>query len=169
MVVSLAEREVRTRSARSDSFEPRRQVRAGVAAVGTRNAGPWAVRQRWLRVVGRTLSSASLVIGAGGLWVLSGGAFRMLCLAAIVAFAACSVAYAVNGSPRPLIVSGLIVAFLLVSPVEVSSVQRSGPPGVVALEMGLPGPRLKERAKRGEVVLGGCIVGGLEPRWVVIW
>jgi hypothetical protein len=127
------------------------------------------VKQRLLRVLGRTLVSATLVMAVVALWGLSGGAFRMLCAATILVFAACSVAYAVNGRHRPMILSGLVVSLLLVSPVEVSIARRSGPPGVVPLEMGLPGPRLKERARRGEVVLGGCIVGGLEPRWVVIW
>jgi hypothetical protein len=93
----------------------------------------------------------------------------MLSAAAILVFAACNVLYIVGGGHRPVIRSGVILAFLLLSPVEVSVAKRSGPPGVVPLEVGLPEQALRERARRGDVVLGGCVVGGLEPRWVVVW
>jgi signal peptidase I len=131
----------------------------GVAAVGTFAARPWPVNQRCLRVLGRILTSGTLVVASLGMWVMFGGVFRALCAAAILVFAVCSVVYVVNGRHRPVVVSGLVVTFLLLSPVEVSIARRPGPPGVVPLEMGLPGPALRERAKRGEVVLGGCIVG----------
>jgi hypothetical protein len=35
--------------------------------------------------------------------------------------------------------------------------------------MGLPRPETVERAKRGEVILGGCIVSGFEPKYYLIW
>jgi hypothetical protein len=36
---------------------------------------------------------------------------------------------------------------------------------VVPIAYGLPGPELMERAERGEVALGGCLVSGNDPRW----
>jgi hypothetical protein len=88
--------------------------------------GPWSVNHRWLRLLGRTIASATLVIYALGPWVMSGGAFRIPCAAAMLVFAACSVAYVVNDRHRPLMVSGVVVTFLLFSPVEVSIARRSG-------------------------------------------
>ena len=127
------------------------------------------MEHRWLRTLGRTLASAALVVNALGLWVMGGVVFRLLSAAAILVFAACSVGYVVSGRPRMMKLTGHLVIFLLLSPVEVSIARRSGPPGIVPPEMGLAGPALRERARRGEVVLGGCLVGGLEPRWVVVW
>jgi len=36
---------------------------------------------------------------------------------------------------------------------------------VIPIVYGLPGPELQEKAKRGEVILGGCVVTGNEPHW----
>jgi hypothetical protein len=63
----------------------------------------------------------------------------------------------------------LTVAVLAISPVEVALAGRHGLPGIVPVLRGLPGPRALERARRGDVVLAGCMVSGFEPRWVVIW
>src|SRR4051812_43164013 len=123
----------------------------------------------WLTALGRLLASGALVAGALGIWLLSGGAFRVLSAVAILGFATCAVVYVVTGRRRSMIQSALLLSLLLISPIEVSLASRSGPPGVVPLVMGRPGRALRERAGRGEVVLGGCMVGGFEPRWVVIW
>ncbi len=59
------------------------------------------------------------------------------------------------------------------SPVELYGPLHAGPkfgrPRVVPLIMGLPTKEIAERASRGEVVLGGCITSGKEPRYVLIW
>ena len=65
-----------------------------------------------------------------------------------------------------IFVSFLIAVFL---PIDVWPVNFPGPPRFVPLIMGMPGPELSAKAKRGEVVLGGCIVSGNEPRWVLVW
>jgi hypothetical protein len=122
-----------------------------------------------LTAFGRFLTSVALVTGAFGVWLMSRGAYRVLSALRILVFAICAVIYVVTGRHRSMIRSGVVLALLLVSPIEVSLATRAGPPGVVPLVMGLPGRALRERATRGEVVLGGCMVGGLEPRWVVIW
>jgi hypothetical protein len=40
---------------------------------------------------------------------------------------------------------------------------------LVSLVMGLPTRETGERAKRGEVILGGCIVSGFEPKYYLVW
>ena len=36
---------------------------------------------------------------------------------------------------------------------------------VVPIAYGMPAPELIESAERGEVVLGGCVIGDADPRW----
>jgi hypothetical protein len=56
------------------------------------------------------------------------------------------------------------------SPVDVFPFRHGGPPRLVPLVMGLPKSQTAERAERGEVILGGCIVSGFEPKYyLVIW
>jgi hypothetical protein len=98
-----------------------------------------------------------------------GPVLRLLCGVSLLVFSGCLVAFVVGRARRATIFSGLACTCLALSPVEVSAMTRAGHPGIVPLVMGLPGPALLERAGRGEVILGGCIATGLEPRWVVIW
>jgi hypothetical protein len=67
---------------------------------------------------------------------------------------------------RFVFVAFLIAAFL---PVDISFQNYPGSPRFVRLVMGLPGPELARRGQRGEVMLGGCMVRGTEPRWVFVW
>ena len=36
---------------------------------------------------------------------------------------------------------------------------------VVPIAYGLPGPEMAEASFRGEIELGGCVVGGDDPHW----
>ena len=65
-----------------------------------------------------------------------------------------------------IFVSFLIAVFL---PIDVLPVNYPGPPRFIPLVMGMPGPELSARAMKGEVMLGGCIVRGNEPRWIWVW
>ena len=67
---------------------------------------------------------------------------------------------------RVIFVSFLVAVFL---PIDVSLQNFPGPPRFVPLVMGLPTPEAAARASRGEMMLGGCIVSGHEPRWVWVW
>ncbi len=70
---------------------------------------------------------------------------------------------------RPAI-SWLIIFFgLTFSPVDILPIHKSWPPRLVPLAMGLPRPETVERANRGEVLLGGCIVTGFEPKYYLVW
>jgi len=55
------------------------------------------------------------------------------------------------------------------SPIDVLPIPKGGPPRLVPLVMGLPTRETAERAKRGEVILGGCIVSGFEPKYYFVW
>jgi len=67
---------------------------------------------------------------------------------------------------RLIFVAFLVAAFL---PVDVSLENYPGPPRFVPLVMGLPTAEAVAHERRGEVMLGGCIVRGNEPRWVLVW
>lgn len=67
---------------------------------------------------------------------------------------------------RLIFVAFLITVFL---PVDVTLKNYPGPPRFVPLIMGTPRDQDVAQEQRGEVVLGGCIVRGIEPRWVLVW
>src|SRR5947208_3647164 len=106
---------------------------------------------RVLRVTGRLLVGSILVLVSLAAWLFAGSVTRLLSAAGILIFAFCAVRYAIGRGHRPFIISGVVVAALMASPVEVSPVTRAGLPGIVPLVMGLPGPDLRERSRRGEV------------------
>lgn len=58
---------------------------------------------------------------------------------------------------------------LTFSPIDVFPLPKGGPPRLVPLVMGLPSRETAERAERGEVMLGGCIVSGYEPKYYLVW
>lgn len=64
-----------------------------------------------------------------------------------------------------------LAAFLFCSllPVDVSLETRRGLPKILPVCYGKPDKALLERARRGEVALGGCMVRGYDPFWVVVW
>ena len=121
------------------------------------------------KAVCRVLVSGLLFVVGWGIWLFGGGAFRLLLGLALLVFTGCLVAFASGRGKRAVLLGGLVCVGLAVSPVEVSLATRPGLPGIVPLVMGYPGQVLRERARKGEVVLGGCMTSGFEPRWVVIW
>ena len=70
---------------------------------------------------------------------------------------------------RPSLVTWAAFALLTFSPIDVLPFPRGCPPRIVPLVMGLPRHETLERAKRGEVILGGCIVTGFEPKYYLVW
>lgn len=65
----------------------------------------------------------------------------------------------------------IFVAFLITTfiPVDVTLRNYPGPPRFIPLIMGSPTDEDVAREERGEVLLGGCILRGNEPRWVLVW
>jgi hypothetical protein len=125
--------------------------------------------QRWVMIAGRVLVGSALFFGAWAIWFVSGNVLRLFCGIAALVFSGNVVAYMFGRGRRALMTSGIAVAVLALSPVEVSCATRAGLPGIVPVLRGLPRPAARERSRRGEVVLAGCMVTGFEPRWVVIW
>jgi hypothetical protein len=74
-----------------------------------------------------------------------------------------------RNSIRPSLIAWTVWLTLTFSPIDVLPIPKGGSLRLVPLVMGLPTRETVERAKRGEVVLGGCIVSGFEPKYYVVW
>jgi hypothetical protein len=66
-----------------------------------------------------------------------------------------------------LTLAGFLFCSLL--PVDTSLTTRPGLPKLLPVCYGKPRYDNLARAQRGEVVLGGCMVRGYEPLWVIVW
>ena len=130
--------------------------------------------RRYARLIAvgcRTLLSLGLSTAGVWLWILAGGPMRILTSIALVAFLVCLARYVVTARLRAALPNGLVLVALALSPVEISARTRPGLPGLVPyiFEGRAASPDLQRRAAKGDVVLGGCVSTGLEPRWVVVW
>ncbi len=111
------------------------------------------------------LGFALLLLSSSFFWLL---ALRFLSLPFLIA----SWVLFVEVGDKDIRPSLAIWAFWLAltfSPIDVLPIPRRGPPRLVPLVMGLPRRETVERAKRGEVILGGCIVTGFEPKYFFVW
>jgi hypothetical protein len=70
---------------------------------------------------------------------------------------------------HPSLIAWAAWTLLTISPIDVLPFPRGWPPRIVPLVMGLPKRETLERAKRGEVILGGCLVTGFEPKYYLVW
>ena len=70
---------------------------------------------------------------------------------------------------RPSSIMWTVWLLLTFSPIDILPMPRGGPPRLVPLVMGLPTRETAERARRGKVILGGCIVSGFEPKYYFVW
>lgn len=102
-------------------------------------------------------------------WLVLKESFRITALILLVALIATYVRFLWTGRTRWMKL--MLVAFLIATflPIDVSLQNYPGPPRFVPKLMGMPHPEDFAREERGEVVLGGCIVRGNEPRWILVW
>jgi hypothetical protein len=65
----------------------------------------------------------------------------------------------------------LIVGFVFFTllPFDISFRYHSGSPRIMRVVYGLPTRATAQRADRGEILLGGCVVNGYYPIWVLVW
>jgi len=98
-------------------------------------------------------------------WV---GAFRFISLPFLMAAWALFLKYG-RTTIRPSFIALIIWLPLTFSPIDILPIPKGGRPRFVPLVMGLPTRETAERAQRGEVILGGCIVSGFEPKYYLVW
>jgi hypothetical protein len=100
-----------------------------------------------------------------GFWLL---AFRFVSLPLLVARWT-RVGRFGQGNIRPALKTWFLWLALTLCPIDVFPVPRFRTPKLVPFVMGLPRRETIEQAKRGEVILGGCIVTGFEPKYYLVW
>jgi hypothetical protein len=113
----------------------------------------------------KVLGFAFLLLSSSFFWLL---AFRFLSLPLLIASWLLFVKIGGNDL-RPSLATWVVWLALTLSPIDVFPTPKGGPPRLVPLVRGLPRPETVERAKRGEVILGGCIVSGFEPKYYLVW
>jgi len=112
----------------------------------------------------KILGFALLLLCSSCFWLL---AFRFASLPFLIASWVLFIKF--GGSDfRPSFVTCVVSLALSFSPIDILPIPKGGPPRLVPLVMGLPRPETLERAKRGQVILGGCIVSGFEPKYYLV-
>ena len=102
-------------------------------------------------------------------WLVLLESYRATARILIIALVACSVQFIITAKTkwmRLAFVAFLIAAFL---PVDVSLRNFPGPPRFVPLIIGAPRDEDVAQEERGEVILGGCISRGNDPKWILVW
>ncbi len=77
--------------------------------------------------------------------------------------------WAVTGRWKWLLLTLAMYIGTTLNPIDIRPTHWFGRPRMVPVVMGLPRKEAFEAAKRGEVWLGGCIVHGKDPKWMIIW
>ena len=106
-----------------------------------------------------------VLIWATLFWVV---AFRLVSLPFLIAAWVLFLKYG-RTTIRPSLIALTIWLPLTFSPIDILPIPKAGRPRLVPLVMGLPTRETAERAQRGEVILGGCIVSGFEPKYYLVW
>lgn len=104
------------------------------------------------------------------------GSGKPVCCAVAILLLACYLAWSRRISKAASLLICAPIILLLFSPIDVYVNQAvfgrapaRGRVHLVPFLMGRPNTNMMERAKRGEVVLGGCITFGFEPKYLLVW
>lgn len=95
-------------------------------------------------------------------------AFRFVSFPFLVASWAC-LGKLDRGDTRTAAIVWALWLALTLSPIDVFPIPKFQTPRLVPLVMGLPRRETVERARHGEVILGGCIASGFEPKYYLVW
>ena len=95
--------------------------------------------------------------------------YRLLCLP--IYLTACGLYFSFKFHRRARLLIAVAVLFFISTllTVDISLINAPGPPHLAELVMGFPRKEDFEAAKRGEMVVGGCLVSGNEPKWLLVW
>jgi hypothetical protein len=96
-------------------------------------------------------------------------AFRLTACVAILVAIISYATLSLHRSIKFVVISWIVFVVLTFIPFDISLRNHPGPPRIVPLVMGYPGPELLEPAQRGDIICGGCSVTGFEPKWVLVW
>jgi len=92
----------------------------------------------------------------------------MLCGTCCLVFTGLGVAFVAGKAGRAFTAAGVALAVLAISPLEVPFALRPGPPHIVRVTFGLPGPSWRHRNRADEAIHAGCVRTGFEPRFALV-
>jgi len=121
-----------------------------------------STNRKWLLRIG-----GPLLILLSGVWLAI--SFRFTAIPFYILVIAMLVRVYRGSSFRPLVIATALFILVTLQPLDITFRSVPGSPRLVPYVMGLPTAETRERAESGEFVLGGCVVNGLEPRWVLVW
>ncbi|MEO5803912.1 MAG: hypothetical protein ABIR24_10305 [Verrucomicrobiota bacterium] len=85
----------------------------------------------------------------------------------------CVVLFFISAEKRRMTKRVLCIGFIVLSllPADISFGTRQGRPKFVPVIYGMVmgGDELFERERRGDLILGGCVVNGWAPMWKLVW
>jgi hypothetical protein len=116
--------------------------------------------------LGRSTIAIAVVLGCAMLYLVTDG-MRALPVFVVVLVTLVLWICGKPGRPAGFALAGFVVVSLI--PIDVRPRHWIGTPRVVPVVMGFPSREAFAAARRGEIWLGGCIVSGFEPWWVVTW
>ncbi len=79
------------------------------------------------------------------------------------------VTISIHGRGKIIANGWVFFIFLTVQPLDISIKNVPGHPRFVPYVIGLPSAESFKKSEQGEVVLGGCIHTGFEPKWILVW
>lgn len=111
----------------------------------------------------------AVLLLVSGVWLLL--AFRVLSVPILAAMVAIFLVGRRGNKIRRIAITWVIFMASTLYPADITFRNVPGPPRFVPKVYGLPSRDTAAAARRGEVVLGGCVVSGLglEPRVVWVW
>ncbi|MCP4351594.1 MAG: hypothetical protein GY795_39520 [Desulfobacterales bacterium] len=95
--------------------------------------------------------------------------FRILALITLIALFVLLRWHLKYNFHRVILTVGTVFVLASLQPFDISVINVPGSPKIVPYIKGLPSKKTREKAERGEVVLGGCIVTGNHPKWLLVW
>lgn len=81
----------------------------------------------------------------------------------------CFLLYPLHKKLLYLKIALLLFFVLILIPFDITTKNVPGPPKIVLYIVGYPGPGLIRKASKHEVFLGGCVMRGHEPSYVLLW
>ena len=130
---------------------------------------------RWRLLTIAVLTIGGLVLGflvwmEIAFWAEGGDYLRYhLARVALAIFALAALSFLLHRSLVLVVAAAMLFPLARQAPFDVTDLNYEGPPRLVPLVMGEPSWEDSLRRARGEVVLGGCVVYGNEPKWVLVW
>jgi uncharacterized membrane protein YphA (DoxX/SURF4 family) len=94
---------------------------------------------------------------------------RIVGLVILIFLVLAYVTISIHGRGKHIARGWFVFMAITIQPFDVRFLDFPGPPKFVPYIIGYPTGESVAKASRGEVILGGCLASGFEPKWVLVW